>query len=714
MKTKNLLFIMTLLFSFTLFAENVPIEKAKKVALNFYFEKYNQYEGQVKSDQLSIRTVYTETDGVQNFYYVFQINNKGFVIVPADDCLPPVLGYSFEHEYVRENQPPNVQYWLGQYKDQVVYAKAYKLKAEENTEARWSRYLSDNFQWNKNQRDESVGPLLTATWNQDMPYNYYCPYDSSLNQRTLVGCQSTALAQILYYWGWPKSGLGITSWYCGSHPEYGLQVAGYENTSYRFQEMVDDPQTVNTAIGELCYHAASVFHTNFSVGASQPDSIFILDNQSLCDTLSYHLKLLPGDFLYRDSMPDADWREGLRAQLDAGYPVFYAGYRIYPTIGHFFVCDGYQDEEYYHFNFGWGGVADGYYTLDNLHNYIYGQFRISTIFPDTLQYEYPLYKSGADTLRTLEGSITDGSGPVNNYLNNTQASWLIDPQNEMDSVTSITITVKRLDLFEDGDRLLIYDGKDNSAPLLAELSGNNLPDELVSSGNKVFVEFITDGSQTAPGFYLTYHTEVPQFCSGQVVINDDIKRFDDGSGKFYYQNGNGCMWLLQPEGCDSALTLYFDYFKTEENDLLQIYDLETQEELAKYSGHYDEPPPAVVSPSGKMILLFSTNSTGRDKGWSAYYGDFTGIESQSEPIDFLMFPNPVHNTLHISWHSSGTTPATITVYNYLGQKTGHDIQLKTHAGSNKFTIDVSSFKSGIYFLQMMVDGKVVTKKFIKY
>ena len=71
---KKLTLITAIIFSIHLFAGNVTLQQAKKVALNFYFEKYNQYEGPLLYDQLAIQTAYTKTDGRQNFYYVFQIN----------------------------------------------------------------------------------------------------------------------------------------------------------------------------------------------------------------------------------------------------------------------------------------------------------------------------------------------------------------------------------------------------------------------------------------------------------------------------------------------------------------------------------------------------------------------------------------------------------------------------------------------------------------
>ena len=89
MKTKNLLICIFIIFSLNLFAGNVTLQQAKKVALNFYFEKYNQFEGQLLYDELSIRSIHIESDGVQNFYYVFQVNKVGFIIIPVVLCYMP-------------------------------------------------------------------------------------------------------------------------------------------------------------------------------------------------------------------------------------------------------------------------------------------------------------------------------------------------------------------------------------------------------------------------------------------------------------------------------------------------------------------------------------------------------------------------------------------------------------------------------------------------
>ena len=92
-----------------------------------------------------------------------------------------------------------------------------------------------------------------------------------------------------------------------------------------------------------------------------------------------------------------------------------------------------------------------------------------------------------------------------------------------------------------------------------------------------------------------------------------------------------------------------------------------------------------------------------------------GIEIiQMGPSPVNIFPNPATHTLHISWQSENNGPATLRIYNQLGQQTGSEIPLNTSATNNDFAIDISSFKKGIYFLQMAFDGKMVTKKFVKY
>lgn len=714
MKTFPFFILLLTLASSAITAAEIKIDDAKRVAVHFYYEKHMRHAGPVDLNVVAIREVHVEHAGGVPVYYVFHMSPAGFVIVPAEDVLVPVIGYSLDGHFEAENQPPNVQWWFRQYKDQVVYARENALQPGLQTAEKWDHYLDEDFRYLPlKSAGREVVPLMTTLWNQVWPYNYYCPQipTGGSGGRAVAGCHSTALAQILYYWRWPDHGQGYTEYIPAFNPQYGLQIADYENTFYLYDEMVDAPQSLNTANAELTYHCAVNFHTNFTPGLSFVDSIFILDNQLALDSTSFHFKLLPAVFHYRDSMPEENWKSLMFSMLDASAPIFYAGYDDYPLTGHFFVCDGYQDEEYFHFNMGWSGSDNGYYTIDNILDFNSNQFMSSILVPDTLQFSYPSYASGSDTLVYIVGSITDGSGPIHNYLNNTHASWLIDPQNEMDSVINITLTFKRFDLYDDDDRLLIYDGEDSTATLLAELSGDSLPEPVTSTGNKVFIEFITGDTNTADGFYLNYKSTLPVWCNGMTQITAGAATFDDGSGDFFYYNGTSCAWSINP-GLGEPLTIGFNYFDTEQDhDFLKIYDLGSQSLLATYSGYYETPPDPVTAPSGKMMLAFSTNSSVRGQGWEVTY-PFTAIGENDEPLSFSFFPNPTTGALNVSFALPGETTCQLDIFDLTGRRVMALEEKRMAAGKHSGVYDLSSLEKGVYLLRMKAGDRMVVKKIV--
>jgi hypothetical protein len=713
MKTKILLLVLSLVFSASLFAEFVPLEKAKTTALNFYFEKYNQHEGKVDFTEIKITNTFVKQQAENTFYYVFSMNLGGFIIVPADDCLLPVLGYSFKHDFVSENQPDNVKWWFQQLEDQVTFVRENNLNPTKEITDRWKHYeMYNNEKLSFVNRDEGIGPLLTTNWNQGWPYNYYCPEDPpGSGHYTYAGCVATAIAQIFYYCRWPDHGQGYTSYIPSTHPEYGMQSADFENTWYRYDEMVDQPNTINKAIAEYIYHIAVSLQMNFTLTGSGPDSSILLPEEDSC---AYFFKYTPTEYLYRDSIADdEEWKSILFDRLDNGFPIYYGGNPAPGAVGHAFVCDGYQDEEYFHFNLGWGGSNNGYYTIDDIVGYNYDQMILLGTEPDTAQFNYPLYESGADTCISLEGSITDGSGPLFDYLNNTQASWLIDPQTEEDSVTNISLEIKRLDLYADADRLYIYDGADNTALLIGEFGGNEIPEVLTSSGNQLFVEFVTDNENTAGGFYLVYHATQPDFCNGTTTITDESAVISDGSLNFNYYNSAICQWYLMPE-TDQPLTLNFNYFDTEEgHDFVEIYDMETQELLVKLSGNYETPPDPVTAESGQMLVAFISNKSISQGGWEAWYDLATAaVENNNKPLLTIM-PNPVRGNVIITTQNNTSEIVNISLYNTTGPRLRNWEFASQPNTQQEFTLDLSNLSPGIYFLRLQAGNDVVTKKVVK-
>ena len=710
--TTTLFLILTFLAGIQ--CQEVTEEMAATVAKNFLYEKFNQYVQPVDYSQVTIREELTWEEGDQTFLYIFNMNPAGFVIVAGHQALNPVQGYSCEHSYRSDNQPSNVRYWIGQYAGQVKLAREKQMQPTETSAVLWETYLAADFSF----RDQAplqttVGPLLTSLWNQGWPYNYYCPETSTGGSggHTWVGCVATAIAQVAYYWRWPDHGQGHSSYIPSIHPEYGVQSADYENTWYKFDKMVDNPATVNTAIAEYLYHWAVALRMDFDPSGSAPDSS-ILDPGM--DSLYYYFKMFPYTWLYRDSMPVEEWKAILTGWLDQACPVYYGGNVASGEVGHAFVCDGYQDSVYFHFNLGWGGTSNGYYTIDNILGYNYDQMMPSMNVPDTIQFPYPNFSSGEDTLNALEGSMTDGSGPNRDYLNNMHVSWLIDPQTDEDSVSFIRLDVRRFSTADPGDHLIIYDGGSIAAPVLADLWGDTIPPVLASSGNQVFIEFITDASGTGPGFLVDYQVELPDYCQSMTPVSDSSCHIFDGSGRFHYHNSTLCKWRLEPAGCDSSLTLYFNWFDTEpENDYLEIYDLETQTLLAKYSGHYTEPPAPVTSPSGTMFLIFRTNSSITENGWEAYYGDVTGMIEPELVKDMIIIPNPASNNARVDFTLAKAAMVSVELINIFGETVWTANLGIQYPGSHTQHLDIRHLASGIYLCRLQAGDHLVVKRIIK-
>jgi hypothetical protein len=687
-------------------AQEITMEMARKTAINFIYEKTNIYKGTAEYNTFGIAESYSKKDDDLTLYYIFNMQPSGYVIVSGSQVLYPVLGYDYVAGFETENQPPSLEYWMGHYADQVRFAKENNLKPQQHILDAWDHYLGDDFKLlSYPEKGDQVEPLLTSVWHQNWPYNLYCPEDpAGPGGHAYAGCMATAYSQLLYYWRYPLHGTGNYCYTPWQHPEYGEQCADFENTWYRWDEMCDYPLTINTAIAELLYQAGVALEMEFSIGGSSARNL--PEYFEAYFNISKDCEILP-----RECYTDTEWKNIIMDQLDQKLPTGYSGSDA--TSGHLWNCDGYQDTMYFHMNWGWGGSYNGYYTLDNLLGWNDYNFLIANFYPAEGS-GYPYYASGPDTLKLPEGSITDGSGPLNNYQDNTFASWLIDPQNETDSVTNISLSIKNCDLGMN-DHLVFYDGKDNTAPVLYDLtSGSAIPTEILTTGNKAFVEFTSDGSQTGEGFHLNYFCNQPEWCNFLQTLTDSTAWVSDGSGNFYYDNNSVCFWQIEPDGCDTSLTLHFMYFETEEtNDFLQIYDSESNELLATYSGIYEEPPAPVTSPSGKMMLVFKTNNNIRFDGFLAWYGSIVGIEEHEDISSVVLSPNPVTDLLHITCRLNTATYMLIEVYDLLGKQVHIVSDGQQPPGVFHCNFNMNELSPGVYLIHLKTANQIISRKIIK-
>ena len=68
---------------------------------------------------------------------------------------------------------------------------------------------------------------------------------------------------------------------------------------------------------------------------------------------------------WRANYTDPQWLTLVKAELDGGHPLIYYGNNA-STNGHFFNCDGYNDSDYLHINWGWSGAYNRYFQVTSL------------------------------------------------------------------------------------------------------------------------------------------------------------------------------------------------------------------------------------------------------------------------------------------------------------------------------------------------------------
>jgi hypothetical protein len=399
-------------------------------------------------------------------------------------------------------------------------------------------------------------------------------------------------------------------------------------------------------------------------------------------------------------------------------PLYYAGWSVPNIVGHAFVCDGYQGGDYFHFNFGWNGADNGYYYLDNLtpggNNFNLAQELIINIYPDTIHYTYPAYCSGETDLVYNQGSFSDGSGPLKNYHSGSNCSWLIHPQTPTDSISQISLAFNTFKTGP-GDIVTIYDGGSASSPVLGTYSGTNLPPSISSTGNKMKITFSSTGSTPGSGWSANYTTTTPVYCSGTETITADTADITDGSLQFNYNNYSSCRWMLVPKNGKKPFTVYFKSFDTEPvKDILRIFDPDSQSTLAVISGHYNSPelPDSVTSPSGKMFIIFTTNSSITGEGFHLYYPKSTlGVQETSMFTGVKIYPNPVHDLINVEFQSEKTAKVKMTITTLLG-KTLLVQNTNCSQGKNLIRIPVTNISRGVYLLCVQNEHSTQTFKIV--
>ena len=351
---KQLLMLFALLMGLnSLNANPVDLGKAKNIGQKFACAKINN---ELSSNDLQL--VYTgASQRGEACFYVFNAGTTGFVIVSADDRFRPIVGYSNEGTFATENMSPELSFYL----DKIIEARTSRNAVLfDDTKQEWESVATTGKLISRN-RGRGVDYICTTKWNQDSPYNLYAPEASSgPGGRCYAGCVATAMSQVMKRWDHPTQGSGSHSYYCYG---YGSQSANFGATTYDWEHMPDRlggaSQEEIEAVALLMYHCGVSVDMQFSPSGSGANSWDVPDAIQRYFSYSNHATLKG-----RDQYSLMNWQNMLKESHDLGWPVYYSGFS--DSGGHAFVCDGYDDDDLFHFNWGWGGSSDGWFVIDEI------------------------------------------------------------------------------------------------------------------------------------------------------------------------------------------------------------------------------------------------------------------------------------------------------------------------------------------------------------
>ena len=346
----TILLLISIQFSF---AKKVELSDAQKAAVN--------WKNSISLTKKGTATVEKQTasfyDGV-NTFYIFNFEGGGYVIVSADDNITPILGYSDDNNFPENITNETVKWWMDGYNKQISNVISNKIE-DLQSKKEWTNVLNNTF---LQKGAKSIGPLLTTNWGQGCYYNTKCPVDynspSGYCSHVPTGCVATAMAQIMKYNSYPAKGIGS---HTDTDKTYGTLSANFGTTTYNWSNMTAPSVTTENAdVATLMYHCGVAVNMMYSAdgsGAYVDDAAYALKN---------YFGYTNATYLQRSSYTASSWDAIIKSNIDQLSPVFYSGIDVNISSGHAFVCDGYDNSGYYHFNWGWNGSANGYYALSAL------------------------------------------------------------------------------------------------------------------------------------------------------------------------------------------------------------------------------------------------------------------------------------------------------------------------------------------------------------
>lgn len=354
-----------MVFCLTLMAMAEPVGKqAALYTAQSYMLAKGKNVNAVQKPFKAARRAATANDE-EAYYYVFNSGDDGgYVIVSGDDRTEPVLGYVDHGSFDPDNIPDNMRSWLQSYADQIKYIVDNDIQPSSPLLKKRNKIQGTR---------HSVPELLTTRWDQGHPYNITCPKyykaDGTMDYPA-SGCVATAMAQVINFYKFPdklKAQIpALTNTYQLSDGTLkSVTAPAISKGSIIDWENMRDTYSWNnnhianaqdTAVANLMRYCGQAVNMGYG-----PQSGANFDANVFTKYFGFDDSAFKGD---RNDYSIDQWFDLLYNDISAGYPVCFAGFSS--GGGHAFVIDGFDGDNLFHVNWGWGGGSNGWFLISIL------------------------------------------------------------------------------------------------------------------------------------------------------------------------------------------------------------------------------------------------------------------------------------------------------------------------------------------------------------
>ena len=366
--------MVVLCFNGQVFGKNVDLKSAQQAGAYFL----SHVRGEKSYDAEAARLVYEVRNPLLNIpaAYLFNVANKGFVVVAGSDCADPIIAFSDKDTLDVNNMAPAFQWWIEGYSRSIMDLQNEEVEASVETISEWDQLFREKMPQVDGTK-ENVEINFPEKWDQVYPYNLYCP--TLWGEQCPAGCVATAIGQIMHYYRYPTVGKSVKPfrWPYTTSNNPNTQVQ-YESMTVRFSDSVFNydmmPNSLTSRPAASLDQKREVSHFLLNIGLAvgmsyTPDGSGAV-SQYVPSNINKYFGYPMSNYVVRTNYSDEDWVNLIKNEIDNGRPVYYDGTDPQGSgrdaAGHAFVCYGYRVTStisYFAFNWGWGGSSDCYCNM---------------------------------------------------------------------------------------------------------------------------------------------------------------------------------------------------------------------------------------------------------------------------------------------------------------------------------------------------------------